>query len=129
MVVHTLFNQNVDILLVPSMTMHPSGYNRVSLNARARAVEGLVGVAMVGGVGIPPRLEGKETNFAGAAFYGPCEMDMQPDGIIAKTEAAYTRPADFAGDLLVADIPLATIRKKRLQGAEAWPGLIKSPAK
>lgn len=118
-----LLKRGIDVLLVPSMTLHPSGYNRVFTCAKARAIEGLIGVAVVGARGVPPYLEGKETNYAGAAIYGPCEMDMQADGVIASSVPDYGMTQD-AGALCVGDIPVSRIRDKRVLGAEAWPGLI-----
>lgn len=124
MVVHALYRQQIDVLLVPSMTMHPSGYNRVFLNCRARAVEGLIGVAVVGAVGVPPYLEGRETNFAGAGMYGPCEMDMVPDGIILQSEPSYGMAMTNAGEMFTGTFDIDAIRAKRIKGAEAWPGVI-----
>lgn len=121
-VVHALMREGIEILLVPSMTMHPSGYNRVFLNCRARAVEGMMGVAVVGGVGVPPYLVGRETNYAGAAIYGPCEMDMLADGIILQSEHSYGMSMTSSGDVFTGSIPIEAIRRKRREGAEAWPG-------
>jgi len=120
-----LFSKNIDVLLVPSMTMHPSGYNRVFICARARAIEGFVGVAVVGAVGEPACLVGKETNYCGAGVYVPCEMDIADNGIVAEIAAGYGM-AGQAGQMLVADIPVGKIRQKKSGQTkpEAWPDIV-----
>ncbi|RIL10353.1 nitrilase, partial [bacterium] len=57
--------QDLDLVLVPSMTSRPSGYHRVFDCAKARAVELMCPVAVVGTVGTQVRLGEATTNVAG----------------------------------------------------------------
>lgn len=120
-----LIKNDIDLLIVPSMTSLPSGYMRVFACARARAIEAMCAVAAVGAVGVPEVWRGKETNYSGAGLFVPCEASLKPDGIVAEIAAGYeTANQNGAGDLLVATVPVAAIKAKKKGQAEAWPGLL-----
>lgn len=114
---HLLSQQDIDLLLVPSQTQKLSGYHRVFSCARARAVEMMAAVAVVGNTG------GAAGYHSGASVFVPSEEQFGHTGIFA---AAPVRNRDQgAGEILVArDIPLAAIRALRRgqQKPEAWPG-------
>lgn len=108
---------DLDLILVPSMTARPSGYHRVFGCARARAIELMALVAAVGTVGT---VNG-ETNYSGAALFGPCEAAMGDDGMLAAIEPMGGHTGD-GQMLIVSDLPVDTVRLLRAGAAEVWPG-------
>ncbi|MBI3497599.1 MAG: nitrilase [Proteobacteria bacterium] len=112
-----------DLLLVPSMTDLASGYTRVFACARARAIELMCPVAVVGTVGVQ-RINGlSEPNTSGAAVYVPAEPELGSTGIFA--EHPMTTECVGLGPLLIArGVPVGQCRRLRGAGAgaEAWPG-------
>ncbi len=112
---------DLDLILVPSMTEKLAGYHRVFGCAKARAVELVAAVCVVGCVGSAATSKARESNTSGAAVYLPCEAPLGHTGV-----AVSTPPADRAqgpGTLTVArDLPLDAIRSLRRGGAEVWPG-------
>ena len=112
-----LQDQELDLLIVPSMTGQLSGYHRVFDCAKARAVELFAAVAVVGAIGEMAQDQGG--NCSGAALFLPCEMHLGAAGRAA--EIAPQSSADGPGPLLVVDLPLAALRRAR-RHAEAWPG-------
>ncbi|MCZ4281221.1 nitrilase [Kiloniella laminariae] len=117
-----LADQNVDLILVPSMTSKLAGYHRVFGCAKARAVELLSAVAVVGPIGETPFLGGKRKNYtSAAAVYLPCEESLGHTGIATEIEPDDTTVG--LGPLIIAhDLPLKEIRKLRKGSAEVWPG-------
>ncbi|PWE34361.1 nitrilase [Maritimibacter sp. 55A14] len=113
----------LDLILCPSMTRQMSGYSRVFACARARAVELMATVAVVGVTGTTPLGEGRP-NVSGAAVYLPCEPALGFDGRFAEIGPFDAAPAgDPLGLRLHArDIPVGLIRQLRGAGAEVWPG-------
>lgn len=115
-----LAEQDLDFVLVPSKTEKLAGYHRVFNCARARAVELLAPVAVVGCIGPCPGGMSTE-NVAGAAVYLPAEEALGMTGV-----AAQLPPVDHdAGPgpvLLARDLPVGICRRLRRDGAEAWPG-------
>jgi predicted amidohydrolase len=112
---------DLDLLVVPSMTAKPSGYHRVFACARARAVELMLPVAVVGSVGTRRSASEAETNFGGAAVYLPCEPDLGFDGRHAEIEPI--AETGGAGPVLVARaVPVGRCRQLRRAGAEVWIG-------
>lgn len=110
-------DQRFDLILVPSMTGKPSGYNRVFGCAKARAVELQAIVAAVGTIGT---VHG-ETNYSGAAVFVPCEEELGHHGRFAAIDPMGEHHGD--GPILVAaDLPVDTIRHLRAGAAEVWPG-------
>lgn len=114
--------QDLDLILVPSQTEKPSGYHRVFDCAKARAIEMLTAIAVVGCVGAPEKGGQKRSNYhSGAAVYVPCEEAFGFTGIFADLPVSpgSTQP----GELLIArDIPLGKIRAIRHGKPEVWPG-------
>lgn len=113
--------QSLDLLLVPSMTAKPSGYNRVFGCAKARAVEQMCAVAVVGTTGTAVNTTQNPTNYSGCAVYVPCEPELGYDGVFARIDPDWDDGAE--GPLLVArDVPIGVIRQLRAGDAEVWPG-------
>ena len=124
---HLLAKEDIDLLLVPSMTTKKAGYYRVFNCARARAVEQMCAVAVVGCVGAPQK-GGKTRDgyHSGAAIYIPSEEIFGHTGIFS--EHPLHNDAPDGGDMLISrDIPIGTIRDVRRaangRAAEAWPGV------
>ncbi len=111
---------DLDLLLVPSMTERLSGYHRVFGCAKARAVELLCTVCVVGCIGPATTARPRPGNVSGAALYVPCEPLLGETGVLATTPPK--AESDGPGPLLVADVPVASIRSLRRRGAEVWPG-------
>lgn len=112
--------QNLDLLLVPSMTDKLTGYHRVFGCAKARAVELMTAVAVCGTVGAAKGTTQMETNFSGASLFLPCEEDLGTDGIAA--EIAPTGGEAGQEPFLLAFVPVGDIRSLRGGNAEVWPG-------
>ncbi|MDW8369819.1 MAG: nitrilase-related carbon-nitrogen hydrolase [Geminicoccaceae bacterium] len=109
-----------DLVLVPTDTGRLSGYHRVTACARARAVELYAAVAVAGGVGTVP-VPPERPNVSGAGLYLPCEMAFGATGVWAETGPLPSTRGD--GPLLIArDVPLGELRRRRVDGAEVWPG-------
>jgi len=109
-----------DLVLVPSMTENASGHARVFSCAKARAVELMAAVACTGVIGACPGTTQNAQNVSGNAVYIPCEPALGYTGTLLETPAT----DGLGGELLFAlvDLPIATIRQLRRQGAEVWPG-------
>ena len=112
---------DIDVLLVPSMTVTPSGYHRVFSCAKARAVELMCTVAVCGTTGTAINTTQNPKNYSGCSVYTPCEPQLGHTGIFGHV------PADFddGGDgplLLAKDVPTGVIRGLRSGDAEVWPG-------
>ena len=113
---------DIDLVLVPSMTSKLAGYHRVFSCARARAVELLAAVAVVGCIAGAP---GCEQEISGASFFLPSEEQFGHSGILAELPPSYQ--ADGAGPLLLRDVPLNAIRAMRRSGkGEVWTGAWKA---
>lgn len=113
---------DIDLLLVPSMTVKITGYHRVFSCARARAVELMTAVAAVGIIAGAPDCE---QEIGGASFFVPAEEQFGSTGVLAEVAPSYT--AAGAGPLLIRDLPLKEIRALRKSGkAEVWPGAWKA---
>lgn len=120
---------DIDLLLVPSMTARRSGYHRVFSCARARAVELMTAVAVVGCVGAGSKDgQAREGNNGGASVFVPSEEVFGDTGIFGEIDVHAI--ATNTGQVLYArDIPIGQIRRLRhgrikngLLKPEAWPG-------
>ncbi|MEP3429490.1 MAG: nitrilase-related carbon-nitrogen hydrolase [Roseibium sp.] len=115
-----LAKQNVDLLLVPSMTEKLSGYSRVFGCAKARAVELMCAVAVCGTVGVSKGTTQNDTNVSGVALYLPCEEEFGFLGIGGEIPA--TGGEDGEEPFLTARVPVHQLRNLRTGAAEVWPG-------
>ncbi len=115
-----LARQELDLLLVPSMTEKLSGYHRVFGCAKARAVELLCAVAVCGVVGKAKGTTQNDTNVSGAALYLPCEEEFGFSGVAA--EIPPTSGANGEDPFLIADVPVRKLRDLKSGNAEVWPG-------
>lgn len=114
---------DLDIIFCPSMTERLSGYSRVFGCAKARAVELLCAVCVVGVIGETPLGDGRP-NVSGAAVYLPCEKELGYDGVFASVGPYSETPADdpLGPRLHAKDIPVGVIRALRQSQPEVWPG-------
>ncbi len=115
-----LQDEEIDLLVIPSMTSGLSGYRRVFDCAKAAAIALFSTVLVVGGIGsLAPGMEG---NCAGAAFYIPCEKKLGSKGVLKSIGPL--KSTRGKGPLTIARIPVSKIRALREAGPEAWPGPI-----
>lgn len=112
----------VEVILVPSKTVGRDGYHRVFSCARARAVELLALVAVVGTVGEAAYLPAPATNVSGAAVYMPSETALGDTGVLAESPGADRVPVAGGAMLVVPELPVSAIRRLRAGGARVWPG-------
>jgi predicted amidohydrolase len=89
--------QGAWLILAPSCTDSTHGFNRVSLSARARALENQCFVAVAPTVGYAPSLATLDENHGYAAVYGPVDRGFPDDGIVA--QGALDRPSWLFADL------------------------------
>lgn len=117
-----LADKDIDLLLVPSMTEKLSGYHRVFACAKARAIELMLAVGVVGCTGNPWHGDKiRPGNHSGAAVFVPCEEILGFTGLFG--EIPVMNKAEGKGPILFSkDIPVGLIRRLRTKGAEAWPG-------
>ncbi|WP_376099003.1 carbon-nitrogen hydrolase family protein [Roseomonas sp. CCTCC AB2023176] len=71
------------LILVPTCTDTPHGFNRVEIAARARAMENQCHVAVAPTVGDAPWLAALDVNRGRAVISGPVDRGFPEDGIIA----------------------------------------------
>lgn len=81
-----LWDAGCDLILAPSCTDSTAGWSRVSVGARARALEGQGVVAHAPTVGDCPWSPAVDENRGRAALYGPPDLGFPEDGILAVTE-------------------------------------------
>ncbi|WP_291296024.1 nitrilase-related carbon-nitrogen hydrolase [Elioraea sp.] len=105
-------------ILVPACTDSPHGAARITLSARARAIENQCFVAVAPTVGERPGCESLDVNRGTAGLYGPADHGFAASGIVAEQEA------DAPG-LAVATLDPAAIARVRREGAVTnhadWP--------
>ncbi|WP_144182535.1 nitrilase-related carbon-nitrogen hydrolase [Elioraea rosea] len=105
-------------VLVPASTDTPNGATRVTVSARARAIENQVFVAVAPTVGAMAGCESLDANTGRAGIYGPADRGFAEDGIIA--EAATDAPG-----LVLATLDPAGLEAVRREGAVLnhadWP--------
>ena len=109
------------LILAPSCTDSLAGAHRVSLSARARALENQVFVAVSPTVGVAPGLGTLDENHGAAAVFGPVDRGFSPDGIVAL--GAMDTPG-----LVFADLDPARLEAVRAEGAvrnfRDWPAAV-----
>lgn len=107
-----------DIILVPACTDSAHGAARVTLSARARAIENQAILAVAPTVGEGPWCESLDANAGQAGIYGPADHGFPADGVLADL------PMGEPG-LAVATIDPAAIAAVRRDGAVTnhadWP--------
>ena len=112
---------DIDLIFVPSMTEKLSGYHRVFGCAKARGVELMTCLCVVGCVGATP-LGVPRPNVSGGAVYLPCEEAFGFTGTLAQSTPCH-QADDHGPRLHVSDIPVGAVRNQRARGTgEVWPG-------
>ena len=106
------------LVLVPAATDTAAGATRVTVSARARAIENQCVVAVAPTVGAASWCESLDSNRGRAGIYGPADRGFPDDGILA--EGAPDTPG-----LVVATLDPARIAAVRRRGAVTnhadWP--------
>lgn len=121
-VAHKMVTADIDLLLVPSMTVKEAGYHRVYSCARARAVELMTAVVVVGNVGAAKKHgKARDVYRSGAATYIPSEEVFGHTGIFANLPL-HAQTAGAGKMLYSRNIPVGKIRRLRHGRPEAWPG-------
>ncbi len=109
------------LILIPSCTDSPAGFNRVRLCARARAIENQCYTAVIPLVGQAPWSASIDENHGQAALFTPCDTGFPPDGVAAAGHMNAT-------GLVFATLDFAAIDTLRTQGAvlnhRDWPDQI-----
>lgn len=98
------------LILAPTCTDTPHGFNRVRVAARARALENQCFVAIAPTLGDAPEIATLDTNCGRAGIYGPIDHGFAANGVVA--EAAMNDPA-----WLIADLDPARLDAVRNAGA------------
>ena len=106
------------LVLVPTCTDTPHGYNRVRLTAAARAVENQCFVAVAPTVGAAPWSAALDENRGTAAVFGPADRGFPEDGVIA--EGVPDAPGWIFADLDPARID-AVRRDGAVRNHADWP--------
>ncbi|WP_114375748.1 carbon-nitrogen hydrolase family protein [Elioraea thermophila] len=118
-IVRALVEAGAWLILVPACTDTPAGATRVTISARARAIENQVFVAVAPTVGAAPWCESLDRNHGRAGIYGPADRGFPADGVLAEGRL------DTPG-LVVAELDPAAIARVRRDGAVRnhadWPG-------
>lgn len=121
-----LSDQNIDLLLIPSMTGTLAGYSRVFSCAKARAVEQFSCVCVVGCNSFE---NAPFNNMGSAAVYIPCENALNYHGVLGELNYADQKLDKNAYDdegflFIVENIPLQKIQQLRQQQqVDVWPGM------
>lgn len=115
-----LAEAGADVLLVPSCTEAITGYHRVEVGSRARALENQMYAAHAPLIGTAPWNEAIDVNTGAAGVYGPIDHGFSPagDGVVVKG------PLNVA-TWVYADLDLSKLREVREAGhtfnARDWP--------
>ncbi len=108
MIVRAMVEAGAWLILVPACTDTPAGASRVTLSARARAIENQAIVAVAPTVGAAPWCASLDRNHGRAGIYGPADRGFPDDGIIA--EGA---PDEAGAIVAVLDrVALETVRRE-----------------
>ncbi|WP_245588573.1 carbon-nitrogen hydrolase family protein [Deinococcus pimensis] len=100
-----------DLLLVPSCTEAVTGYHRVQVGSRARALENQMYVAQAPLVGTAPWNEAIDVNTGAAGVYGPIDHGFSPEG-----DGVVTRGPLNVATWVYADLDLGRLRAQREDG-------------
>lgn len=107
--VRALADAGAEILCVPYCTDDLAGHYRVTRCAMARAIENTIFVVAAGGVGSIRQRAGFAHHHAESVIASPCDIGFPADGIVARAVAGQAH-------CLVADLDLALLREKRING-------------
>lgn len=106
------------LILCPSCTDTRHGANRVTLTARARAIENQCIVATAPTVGLAPHSAALDVNHGVAGCYGPADHGFPEDGVIAEG-------TPDAPGWVFAEVSQEAVRRVREEGAvlnhRDWP--------
>ncbi len=102
--------QGARILFVPYLTDHRHGFHRVSLCARARAVENECYVVTAGCCGVLNGVHNMDLHHAESAIYTPADHGFPPDSIMARAEANEET-------MLIGDVDLTLLDHLREKGS------------
>ncbi len=110
------------LILIPSCTDSPAGFNRVRLSARARAIENQCYTAVIPLTGQAPWSVSINENYGQAALFTPCDTGFPPDGVAVAGRMN-------ASELVFATVDFAAIDTLRTQGTvlnhRDWPEAIR----
>lgn len=95
--VHALATAGADLILVPSCTDTDAGFTRVSISARARAIENQCFVVQSSTVGEAPWSPAVDLNIGAAGLYAPADRGFPSDGVLA--QGAMNQPGWIFADL------------------------------
>ncbi len=98
------------LILAPSCTDTPAGFNRVRIAARARAMENQCFVAVAPTTGLAPWIATLDENRGCAGLYGPVDRGFPDDGVIAEAKMD-------EGAWLFATLDPARLDQVRAEGA------------
>jgi predicted amidohydrolase len=98
-----------ELLLIPSCTERVSGYHRVRIGSRARALENQIAAVVSPTVGDALWSPAVDRNTGAAGIYVPSEQTVSDTGILAQGELN-------AAQWVVADVDLARLRHLRTSG-------------
>jgi predicted amidohydrolase len=83
LLVRAMAEAGADIVLVPSCTERLSGYHRIRIGSRARALENGIATVQSPTVGDAPWSPAVDFNSGAAGIYVPAEQDISDDGVLA----------------------------------------------
>ncbi len=117
-IVRAMVSAGAWLVLVPACTDSRAGATRVTVSARARAIENQCFVAVAPTLGDAPWCESLDVNRGRAGIYGPADRGFPADGIIA--EGAEDMPG-----AVIAELDPGAIERVREHGAvrnhRDWP--------
>ncbi|MFN3165252.1 MAG: nitrilase-related carbon-nitrogen hydrolase, partial [Pseudohongiellaceae bacterium] len=78
-------DQGMQMLFIPYWTDTKNGFLRVRCCAQARAIENECYVAIAGSVGILPKVDNADIQYAQSAVYSPSDFAFPHDAVMAET--------------------------------------------
>ncbi|MFQ3623090.1 MAG: carbon-nitrogen hydrolase family protein [Acetobacteraceae bacterium] len=117
-IVRAMVTAGAWLVLVPACKDSKAGATRVTVSARARAIENQCFVAVAPTLGAAPWCESLDANHGRAGIYGPADRGFPADGIIAEG-------AEDTAGVVIADLDPGAIERVREHGAvrnhRDWP--------
>ncbi|WP_026999477.1 bifunctional GNAT family N-acetyltransferase/carbon-nitrogen hydrolase family protein [Eisenibacter elegans] len=105
-----LADEGMEILFVPFSTDMQSGYQRVQICSKARAIENECYVAIAGSVGNLPKVINMDIQYAQSAIFSPSDFSFPQNAIIAEG----TPNNEMT---IVADVDLKLLKNLHLRGS------------